>query len=285
MRNNTLPLFFILCSLFLVSCSEEIELDYRDVEPFYVIQGDVTDTETKVLITRSRQMSDSVRGKGLDVAEVRISDDLGRSERLVFAADGYYRSPSGWTGETGRTYRMDVKMDGKEYTATSFMMPRVTLDSVYFVWLETAGMRMCLLKYHYTYPNDSTSNAIRQGRLFSTQCYMTRNGRFYRNNSDRQVNPARFHNEKLIGCMPETMMEEDDPDDRESILYENDRIHLDLWSVDESVSEYFSSMKAGKSNASNPISNISGGVQGYFSAHNVCSIDTVFRKSEIRVSK
>ncbi|MCF0197635.1 MAG: DUF4249 family protein, partial [Bacteroidaceae bacterium] len=249
------------------------------------VQGDVTDREAKVIITRSRSMSDSVRCKGLDGAVVRLSDDQGRSEQLVYGTDGYYRSPSGWKGETGRTYSLNVRMDGNEYSATSYMMPPVSLDSIYFIWMETSGMRMLLLKCHYTYAQGRVADSLRRGQLYNTQCYVSRNGRFYRGQAGRQLNPALFHTAQMVGCMPEKMMEEDDPDNRESILYEGDRMHIEVWSVDRPSYDYFFSIKTGKQNASNPITNIKGGAQGYFSAHHVCALDTVFRKAEIRVSE
>ncbi|MCF0196028.1 MAG: DUF4249 family protein [Bacteroidaceae bacterium] len=284
--NCTLRYSLLCCLLLLlaVSCKEELDMDFHEVTPFYVVQGDVTNQETKVLITRSRSMNDSVKCKGLPGAEVRVSDDKGRSELLVYGQDGYYRSPSGWKGETGRTYRLNVKMDGNEYSATSFMMPPVSLDSIYFVWMETAGMRMLILKCFQSYAQGREADSIRQGQLYHTHTYVTRNGRFYRGQSGRQLNPNLFNTSVFVGCMPEKMKEEDDPDNRESILYEGDKMHIEVWSLDTRAYDYFFSIKTGKQNASNPLTNIVGGAQGYFSAHHVTAMDTVFSFNEIRVS-
>ena len=286
MRNHLKHIFLAAVTLLLAaSCKEELDMDFNEVAPFHVIQGDLTETGARVIITRSRSMSDSVKGKCLQGADVRLSDDNGRSETHTYDPRGYYAPASGWKGETGRTYRLDVSVEGNTYSASSFMMPPVSLDSLYFVWLETAGMRMLLLKYHYTFATGREADSIRQGRLCTSQCYMERNGRFYRSHTTRQINPMLFHGEQFIGCMPEKMMEKNEPDDRESILYENDTIHLSLWSTDPTAYEYFKSQKTGQKNAYNPLTNIEGGAQGYFAAHSVATLDTIFRMSEIRTEK
>lgn len=268
-------LYFIVSLLLLVSCQKDLDIDYHTVAPFYVVQAELTDSVAQVLITSSRPMNDSVQGKGLDVAEsiVLTDETTEQSEQFVFGPDGYYRGANQLKGETGHTYRMEVTIDGKTHVAHSTMRPTISLDSIRFQWLSTSGMKMLVLKYYHTFPQDSL--------LSYSHCRMTRNGQFYRSHTRKQSNPLYLQAAAMLGCTTEKKMEKDDPDDREAVLYENDQIRVELWTIDRPAFDFFFSLHAGQSNASNPISNFSGGIGGYFSAHHVCAIDTTFHFSDI----
>lgn len=260
-------------TLLMASCQKDYELDYRPVEPFCIIEGSISDSPAEVLITYSREMTDSVHPRGIDGAEVRLSDDAGRQELLVYGADGRYHSPSNWVGETGRTYTLDVRLGEKLYSARSTMMPAASLDSIRFCWVESAGMKMMLLKCSSTLPEEGPSY---------THTTVTRNGRFYRKHTFKQINLRNTLAEALIGCTTERKMEEDDPDDRDAILYEGDSMRVELWTIDRPVFDYLFSVKAGKQNACNPLPYFSGGAFGYFSAHHTSAIDTVFHFDEVQ---
>ena len=257
----------------MASCTKELDIDYDTIEPFYVIQGQITDEPAKVLLTQSRDMNDSVKGKGLSDAQMILSDDTGKTETLAFGADGYYHSPSGWTGETGRTYTLKAIIKGKEYSASSTMRPAVSLDSIKFVWASSAGMDMLLLKYVGTYPKTT--------ELTQTYFLVTKNGRFYRSHADKQINPNNSISQALVGCTTKKVMEEDDPEKQDVILHEGDKVHCELWSIDQNIYDYFKSVKTSQQNASNPLSNFTKGVTGYFSAHHCQSMDITFSKSII----
>lgn len=270
MRN----LFKILSlALLLVACQKDLDIVYRPVPPAYVVEGSISDSPARVHITQTRSMSDSIRPHGVEVAEVRLSDDNGREETLVYGADGYYHSPSDWVGETGRTYTLNVHIDGQTYSAKSTMMPAASLDSIRFLWLESAGMKMMILKCFNTLP---------EGQLNYTHSTVTRNGRFYRSHTFKQINPDYLQAEALIGCTTEKKMEEDKPDDQDAILHEGDRIHVELWTIDRPVFDYLFSLRTGRQNASNPLYNFSGNLLGYFSAHHTCAIDTIFHFSDVK---
>ena len=272
--NKLLYLFIAAGAVILFSCKKELDIDYGESGPYYVIQGDITDEPAKVIITKTRNVNDSVKGKSLPGAEVVISDDNGKSEHLAYGSDGYYRSPSGWKGETGRTYTMKVKIDGKEFAASSTMREAVNLDSIKFIWMSSAGMKMMLLKYWSSFPKTS--------ELSFTHARMYKNGKFYRSNMGKQISKERLTSEAMLGCTTEKKMDENDPEDADVILFDNDKIHLELWTIDANVYNYFFSLQVGRNNATNPLTNLSGGAVGYFSAHHVCTIDTVFMRKDVK---
>ena len=272
--SNAKYILIAIAAIVLSSCKKDLDINYAEVGPYYVIEGDITDEPAKVLITHTRSVNDSVKGKGLPGAAVTLSDDNGKSEQLVFGSDGYYRSPSGWKGETGRRYTLRVAIDGKEFLASSTMKEAAKLDSMQFVFLSSAGMKMMLLKYWHTYPKTDELSFI-HARMF-------KNGKFYRSTMGKQFNTEVTKGQTLLGCTTEKKMDEDDPEDADVILHDNDKVHLELWTIDKSVYDYFFSLNVGKKNASNPITNISGGAMGYFSAHHVCTRDTIFFRKDVK---
>ena len=270
---NTYYILLCVATVILASCQKDLDIDYNDIEPFYVIQGEITDSPAKVLLTKTRNVDDGNKGKGLGDAEIVLKDDMGKSETLRFESDGYYHSPSGWKGETGRTYTLNVKLDGKEYRASSTMMPEVKLDSIQFVWLSSAGMKMLLLKYFNTFPKGEEQKY--------TYFLVKEHGNFYRNYTTKQVNSMFLHGANLVGCTTQQVMEEDEPEKQDAILHEGDKVHCELWSIDETMYNYFTTLENGQQNATNPISNFNSGVSGYFSAHHANVIDLTFSMKNI----
>ena len=263
-------IFILSVFAFWTSCQKDLDIDYTDIEPVYVIQGHISDEPAQVLLTKTRNMNDGNKGKGVNDAEIELSDDKGKSENLVFGADGYYHSPSGWTGETGRTYTLKVKINGKEYKASSTMTTAVALDSIKFAFLSTAGIDMVMLKYFTTYP--------KEGDLSFTHFFVTKNGEPYRTHTGKQINPQYIKGEAMVGCTTKQVMEEYDPEKQDAIIHEGDKIHCELWTIDSPVYDYLHSISTSQSNATNPLTNFTNGVTGYFSAHHTRTIDFVFNK-------
>ena len=261
-------------AILLSSCTKDLDIDYENIEPIYVIEGDITDEPAKVKITQTRNMNDSVKGQGLPGAEVVLSDDSGKIEKLVYGNDGYYRSPSGWRGETFRKYTLNVKIGGKEFSATSTMQAPVSLESTKFIWMSAAGIRMMLLKFNIAYPEVTEGLSFTHFRLY-------KNGQFYRSETGKQMALSVKSGNGLLGCTTEKKMDEDKPEDADAILHDNDKVHFEVWTVDSNVYDYFFSLKVGKKDTTNPISNITGGALGYFSAHHVCSVDKVFFRKDV----
>ena len=47
----------------LTACEKELDFEYHETEPVVVIEGRVTNEGTEILITKSRSVTDSVRGR------------------------------------------------------------------------------------------------------------------------------------------------------------------------------------------------------------------------------
>jgi hypothetical protein len=124
-------IFAILSALSLASCTKVIDVDLNTADPKYVIEGFVTKGETvhQVKITRTLNFDESVDFPAVDNAVVVISDNAGNSETLTLASPGIYKT-SNLLGVEGRTYTITVTVDGKVFTASSYLPIEVSLDGL-----------------------------------------------------------------------------------------------------------------------------------------------------------
>jgi hypothetical protein len=266
-------MLLVAAFLLLASCTKEINLDYNDIEPVYTIVGAINDDGAEVMVTQTRNMSDSEISAGISGATVTLSDNAGRTDSLTYQSDGYYRPTSTWTGETGRVYTLSVSVGGQTFTSTSEMKHAVPLDSTAFQWLRISGQRELCFRYHFVDPaGEDNYYCIR----------IVRNGRVYKwdLNNAKDMDGEVLH--KSLLCMDEEKAKENDVAYQKKILYEGDRLHIELWSIDRRSYDYLYSLDLGVSNASKTVSNFSGGALGYFSAYHNSCVDTVFHFSDIR---
>ena len=286
MRN----LYTLLLLLLTLSCQKEIELDYRDIEPVVSIEGRVTNEQVYVLITRTRSMNDSVKGRGIGGAVVTISSEDGTEQLVYDARDGYYRPASGMKGVPGRTYRLDVTLDGHQYAASSTMPRQSSIVSTQFIWqpLLDNGMLMYEMwasdpepdvRNYYWYRVDRRAKDPKVRQKQGTDAYR------WSSFDDRGAINARIYRD--IMCVNEEMMDGQDIEDDQlkSILFDGDTITLQLMTIDRAMFEYYQSLSVGQRMGANPISNISGGCLGYFAAGSVSHADTVIYNKNIILRK
>ena len=286
MRN----LYILLLLLLTLSCQKEIELDYRDIEPVVSIEGRVTNEQVYVLITRTRSMNDSVKSHGIGGAVVTISSEDGTEQLVYDARDGYYRPASGMKGVPGRTYRLDVTLDGHQYAASSTMPRQAPIVSTQFIWQSLLDNGMLMYEMWATDPEPDVRNYYwyRVDRRAKDPKVRQKQGTdAYRWSSfdDRGAINARIYRD--IMCVNEEMMDGQDIEDDQlkSILFDGDTITLQLMTIDRAMFEYYQSLSVGQRMGANPISNISGGCLGYFAAGSVSHADTVIYNKNIILRK
>lgn len=286
MRN----LYILLLLLLTLSCQKEIELDYRDIEPVVSIEGRVTNEQVYVLITRTRSMNDSVKSRGIGGAVVTISSEDGTEQLVYDVRDGYYRPASGMKGVPGRTYRLDVTLDGHQYAASSTMPRQAPIVSTQFIWQSLLDNGMLMYEMWATDPEPDVRNYYwyRVDRRAKDPKVRQKQGTdAYRWSSfdDRGAINARIYRD--IMCVNEEMMDGQDIEDDQlkSILFDGDTITLQLMTIDRAMFEYYQSLSVGQRMGANPISNISGGCLGYFAAGSVSHADTVIYNKNIILRK
>ena len=93
-----------------------------------------------VVITRSRSMLDSVKGRCLPGAVVTVTSESLSASLSYDAAANCYRSEQ--AGVVGETYRLRVDFDGSRYEAASQMLPPAPVRSARFLWQPVMQERL-----------------------------------------------------------------------------------------------------------------------------------------------
>lgn len=251
----------LMFSILIWSCKKTIEIKPKSNDPVYVIEGRITDEPgvCKVLISKTKNLGDGNQFEGLSGAMVKIENN-GITTVLPETTKGTYEV-SAITGKPGQTYRLTVSIDGKVFTASSTMPELVPLLDAYIKSGDFDPKSTVVTVKYKDIPNVKNYYWFRK--------YV--NGKEQRSydifNDD--FTPGTEVNERI------SFINENDNTDTDDIKH-GDQLKVTMSCVDASVYTYLSSLvnAGGSSNAAapgNPISNISGGATGFFSAHTVQS--------------
>lgn len=273
------PYLFLIA---LTACTKEIDFDYHEVKPVLMIEGRVTNEGSEVLVTRTRNMADSVKSPCLTGAEVVITAD-GVEEHLPFdPSTRSYRSS--FCGTVGQTYHLEVLFEGQRYEATSTMPAPAPIKSAEFLWQPVMKERLLAYEVWAVDPEPDVRNYYwyRMNRRTATSrqdisAYLSATTDAYRWNifDDRGCPPGLIYRDVM--CMSERIAEENEKENWKSILYEGDTITFTLMTIDRPTYDFFRSLRSGQSGGANPTGNITGGdCLGYFTATSVTHADTIF---------
>jgi len=253
MRKNKTILFTVVAAIgFLTSCQKVIQLDLSTTSPQLVIQGDVYDEPGPyaVKISMTSDFDKPNIYPPITNAIVTISDNTGKVDNLSQATDGTYVT-STLQGVIGRTYTLTVKIDGKIYSASSTMPRPVNIDTIYSKKSLFGNDDVIVLDF-VNPPNKENYYQVihlvngKQIPGFSV----------FNNNSN------------LIERISFSFMTTNSTPK----VVKGDVIDVWLEMIDKGVFEYFrtANRNGGRSaSPANPVSNISNGALGYFSA---CSV-------------
>jgi hypothetical protein len=252
-KNRTILIILISATVFLSSCKKVIQLDLNTSVPQLVIQGNVYDQPGPYSVKISRTVNFDLPNIFPPVtnAKVTMKDNTGLSEELSQVTDGTYVTTS-LEGVIGRTYTLSVIVDGKTYVASSTMPEAVLIDTIYMKKSIFGNTKMIALDF-MNFPNKEKYyhfvhfiNGV-QDPGFS----------IFNDNTNQEVRISySFMN----------------PANATPKLVNGDKIEVWLECIDKGVYEYYrtANRDGGRSaSPANPVSNISNGALGYFSA---CSV-------------
>lgn len=277
-------LLFVVAVL-LTGCKKEIYFDYNEIEPIVVVEGRVTNEGTSIVITKSRSMNDSVKGRCLMGALVTVSADGVETVIPYDSRKNCYASSL--TGTPGTTYLLSIDFEGHHYEGRSTMPAAAPVLSAEFLWQPVLDEKLLAYEVwavdpqpeernYYWYRMDRTWHHAHFEGKPHTEAY--RWSAF----DDRGCPPGKIYRDVM--CMSERAAEEDEEDNWKRILYEGDTVTFQLMTIDRGTYEYLSSLRAGQGQGANPRTNLTGGCQGYFAAGSVTHADTlVFRRENVKV--
>jgi len=248
----------LILSLTLPSCKKVIQVDLNDSAPQLVIEGEITNLPGPYLVKISKSVNFNASNTFPPVsgAIVQMTDsNNGLVAHMAETSPGTY-SGNVYGGVPLHTYKLSVMVEGKKYTSTSTMPKPVTLDSVSFV-------------QNFDFNNKNVINAVVN----------------FQDPPDK-ANYYQFTEEVNKVPVPNFLVFQDRLSDgkyiRETLFNDTSRMQVDdtlslnMYCVDKNVYEYFFTLQQVTGNntfrsttPANPISNISNGALGYFSAHTV----------------
>lgn len=265
--NKTVILLLSVCVL--ASCKDIVEVDLRSVEPKLVIEGTVRmDAPAEVFITKTKDFDDTNDYIPVIDARVVVADDAGNTEVLQPNATGKYVATT-ITGVERRTYHLSVTYDDVEYTSTSYMPPRVELDSLTLFKFPLRDYYDPMV--HFVDPEGEENQYYR--------CVLSINGIHPVLNDrlkDRLITTE--YADGSIIRQPVFISFESDRDD--DPIKQGDVVTVEMQCLDEGVYTYFFTLGNMENYAANPTSNIKGGALGYFGAYSYTAKDLVMEWEE-----
>lgn len=243
----------------LTSCEKVIDINLNSAEKRYVVEGVITDQNgARVLISQTRDFHEDNSMVMISGASVEIAENGGAPVTLPETAPGVYEL-SGFNGSSGNTYSLKVTINGNKFNAVSTMPQKVNLDTIYvtneLLFGDTRGIVNTAFKdpagrgQYYRFVQ--YLNGVKEPQIFVQ--------------SDEYTD-GNYVSNKLF------YFPEDDDDDSKKIK-PGDHIRIDMFCIDANVYKYWYSLDrsatggSGQATPSNPVSNLSGGALGYFSAH------------------
>lgn len=253
----------ILFAFLIFSCKERIELDLKENADKLVIEAEIDDEPGpyKVRISRSATYNSGGDRIPYNVSLITISDNQGTIDTLRKVNDGLYLT-NHLQGKIGNTYYLNVIDQGNSYTAVSTLNSVPNIDSIYGSYFLREDNRNVLIRFQ-----DPASQA---------NYY-----RYYVKINNREPEIMYVFEDRLINGTTWRLNAF-----REK--YEKgDSVEFFLLGIDKANFQYFNVINQNSANTAggnqsaaptNPVSNISGNVLGYFSAHSKKRAKFVFTK-------
>lgn len=260
MRRNLYKLS-VLFIVALSSCEKVIDLDLNEAEKKYVIEAIVQDqpSTSKVLISQTKDFDEDNTFPGVSGAVVTITESGGATSTLTENSPGVYTNAT-LVGTSGKTYTLNVTINGETFSAVSTMPVKVNLDTIFVTDEVFFGEERKIVNAVFDDP-PGLGNSYRFVQYVNG---MKEDQIMYRNDDysdDRVIAHKMFY----------FTDNEDDP----RIIESGDQVTVDFNCIDKNMYKYWFSMDrsstglAGQATPTNPVTNLQGGALGYFSAQTI----------------
>lgn len=242
--------FISLMALLLAACTKVIDVDLNSTDPRLVVEGRLSDSGDSAVVRLSRTVNFSDPNTFPEVANatVSITDENGTIYPLEPTEPGLYQL-NDFNGVPNSAYTLTIATDDEVFTSTAFMPMPVPIDTIVIL---TSPFGNPFISVEFTDP-PAMPNYY---RLLLSINGKARN-RIYI--IDDRLQDGQQLSASLFGVPA-------------SKLTPGDTIAVTLQSIDRNVYEFFRTLlqlNSGQPTTSpaNPLTNMSGGALGYFSAH------------------
>lgn len=252
------PYILFLCAAFMsilcASCEKVIDVRIQNVDKKYVIEGSITDNQNtcRVLVSQTIDLADTNRFEGVSNAVITLQENNKPPVRLLETDKGIYRADM--KGAPGHTYTLKVTVGNQTFTASSVMPQKTQFDTLYITERVSFGKPRKIPTLEFQDPNGMGNayrfiqyvNGRKENTIFITDDHLT-NGRKV------TYELLIFSNEAYL-------------------LQPGDHLRVEMYCIDHRNFDFWYSLSQGalgqsqSASPANPVTNISGGALGYFSA-------------------
>jgi hypothetical protein len=249
----------------LTACEKVVDIDLNNAQPRIVIEGKLyrrysTPTAFKdsalVKLSTSKSFEADNAFVGTAGGTVTISDDAGTVYPLTEVATGIFLSTD-IPCEIGHTYTLNVTMAGQAYTASSTVQVPVPFTRLSQERQDFAGDERKVANVSFTDPVGKGNNY-----------------RFIQYRNGKAAQPIFILNDELSDGLQISQQLNAYSSNRDSDeLQSGDILTVEMNTLDNAVYKFWSGLSLGSTGdglgsiPGNPVTNLSGGALGYFSAH------------------
>lgn len=243
---------YIACILAIVSCEDIIDVELNSVEPRLVIEGVVRmDSPAEVRVSYTQDFNNNTSYTLVKDAVVTISDDTGNSEVLTYDNSGRFIATT-IRGIERVNYHLTVVHEGKEYTATSVMPPRVEIDSLTLWKFPVSDFYEPMV--HFKDPVGEENRYYRFNIAINGEYPLLHDNLL----STEFMDGYDIHYPLFVRY---TGSNDDDP------IENGDEIEVEMRCLDKATYTFFETLSDMDNALANPTGNISGDALGYFGAY------------------
>lgn len=256
--------YIVILGCIFSSCEKVIDISLNDAEKKYVVEGVLTDQQggCRVLLSQTKNFADNNNLAGVGGAVISITDNNNNTTPLSEDSAGIYTSDT-LTGIVGNSYTLNININGTSFNASCVMPPKVNMDSTYITEENLFGEIRKTTNVEYQDP-------VGVGNNYRFILYV---------NGQKKKNIYIRNDEYSDGNISVVKLFLFDNDDDEQ-LKTGDQVKAEMLCIASPVYKYWYSLSEGatgdnnSASPANPVSNISGGALGYFSAHTIQSKTT-----------
>lgn len=251
----------ILFLLIATSCEKVIDVDLKDASPELVIEAVIYEGENDftVKVSRTAPYFENEPTEKIDNATVTLKYDDAVVD-VPNIKSGEYIIPL--NAKVNTSFSLEIEVDDKHYSASTTLIEKVAIDSIYYEYQEAFGPRDAGYIVFVQFTDPVVTNFYRVTHFL--------NGTYQNSNADLQL----IEDSKINGNQVHFPL-------RRKVFEMGDSIDVQLIHFDEASYDYFNSLSdiintgggpsGGSAAPGNPLSNWSNNALGYFSAY---SMDT-----------
>lgn len=253
-------------ALLFLSCEKDLDIEYKDIEPITVIEGQLSLQGTNVRITMTTPMDEPMETTLLTDATVSLTDLTdGSIEQLIPDQSGVFTGQS--AGIPGHLYELSVLREGKSYTAGCEMSNPTDLLALEFNWIKMPYDHVAVLQVTFT------DNSAIDGECYWIRLY--RNGKAYM----WHIITDLYAENGIINDVFRTSRRDLDEEEENTALRDGDIVTASVSPISREMYDYLEAVSSG----SNGPALFSGDFcLGYFLASPTVSASITFHPDEIK---